>query len=214
MKPLDLTLYLVLDPDLCGGADGMIRTTLAAVEGGATVVQLRAPTWKKRAVAECARGLLTVLPRHVPLLINDHADVAKAVGAAGVHVGQKDLSPEDCRLILGPEAYIGLSVSNEDELVRRSPEADHLGVGPVFATSTKKDAAPVLGLDRLAAIAAASPVPVVAIGGISAANAADVYATPVGGIAVVSAICGQADPAAATRALRRLADHSVRFGCR
>ena len=107
MRALDLTLYLVLDPDLCGGADGMIETTLAAHHGGVPVVQLRAPNWKKRAIAECARELLRVMPASVPLIINDHADVARAVGAAGVHVGQKDLSPEDCRRIVGPDAIVG-----------------------------------------------------------------------------------------------------------
>ena len=226
MKTLDLSLYLVLDPDLCGGAEGMVATTLAAIQGGVTVVQLRAPNWKKRAVAECARELLRLMPASVPLIINDHADVARAVGAAGVHVGQKDLSPEDCRLIVGPDAIVGLSISNDDELSRLivdersriapndelsrpvvddvsrfSPAMDYIGIGPVFPTGTKKDAAPVVGLEGLRRLLATAPVPAVAIGGISEVNARSVYETGVSGIAVVSAICGKNDPEAAARAL-------------
>lgn len=226
MKTLDLSLYLVLDPDLCGGAEGMVSTTLAAIQGGVTVVQLRAPNWKKRAVAECARELLRLMPASVPLVINDHADVARAVGAAGVHVGQKDLSPEDCRLIVGPDAIVGLSIANDDELSRliidersrsspdddvsrpaddehsRLPRAvDYIGIGPVFPTGTKKDAAPVVGLDGLRRLLGNAPVPAVAIGGISEVNARSVYETGVQGIAVVSAICGKNDPEAAARTL-------------
>lgn len=209
MKKLDLSLYLVLDPDLCGGAEGMVRTTLAAIEGGVTVVQLRAPDWKKRAVAECARELLRLMPASVPLIINDHADVARAVGAAGVHVGQKDLSPEDCRLIVGPDAVVGLSIANDDELSRLirdehsrpSRAVDYIGIGPVFPTGTKKDAAPVVGLEGLQALLRTAPVPAVAIGGISEVNARSVFETGVSGIAVVSAVCGKSDPEAAARRL-------------
>ena len=209
MKTLDLSLYLVLDPDLCGGAEGMVATTLAANRGGVTVVQLRAPHWKKRAVAECARELLRLMPASVPLIINDHADVARAVGAAGVHVGQKDLSPEDCRLVVGPDAIVGLSISNDDELSRPavddvsrfSPAVDYIGIGPVFPTGTKKDAAPVVGLEGLRRLLETAPVPAVAIGGISEVNARSVYETGVSGIAVVSAICGKNDPEAAAQTL-------------
>lgn len=226
MKTLDLSLYLVLDPDLCGGAEGMVATTLAAIQGGVTVVQLRAPNWKKRAVAECARELLRLMPASVPLIINDHADVARAVGAAGVHVGQKDLSPEDCRLIVGPDAIVGLSISNFDELSRLivdersrlspddelsrptvddvsrfSPAVDYIGIGPVFPTGTKKDAAPVVGLDGLRSLLQHAPVPAVAIGGIHEGNARSVYETGVAGIAVVSAVCGKSDAEVAARTL-------------
>ena len=209
MKTLDLSLYLVLDPDLCGGAEGMVATTLAAIRGGVTVVQLRAPHWKKRAVAHCARELLRLMPASVPLIINDHADVARAVGAAGVNVGQKDLSPEDCRLVVGPYAIVGLSISNDDELSRPavddvsrfSPAVDYIGIGPVFPTGTKKDAAPVVGLEGLRRLLETAPVPAVAIGGISEVNARSVYETGVSGIAVVSAICGKNDPEAAAQTL-------------
>lgn len=213
MKTFDLSLYLVLDPDLCGGAEGMLRTTEEALEGGVTIVQLRAPTWKKRALAACARDLLEMLrPRGIPLIINDHADVAVAVGADGLHVGQEDLSPADARRIIGPDMILGLSAGNVDEVRGADPAlVDYLGIGPVWATATKKDAGAAVGLDGLASLSAASPLPVVAIGGIGASNAADVMRTGVDGIAVVSAICGQASPKAATETLLaqlRIADRS------
>lgn len=213
MKTFDLSLYLVLDPDLCGGAEGMLRTTEEALEGGVTIVQLRAPTWKKRALAACARDLLEILrPRGIPLIINDHADVAAAVGADGLHVGQDDLSPADARRIIGPDMILGLSAGNVDEVRGVDPAlVDYLGIGPVWATATKKDAGAAVGLEGLASLSAASPLPVVAIGGIGASNAADVMRTGVDGIAVVSAICGQASPRTAAENLLaqlRIADRS------
>lgn len=213
MKTFDLSLYLVLDPDLCGGAEGMLRTTEEALEGGVTIVQLRAPTWKKRALAACARDLLEMLrPRGIPLVINDHADVAAAVGADGLHVGQDDLSSADARRIIGPDMILGLSARNVDEVRGVDPAlVDYLGIGPVWATATKKDAGAAVGLEGLASLSAASPLPVVAIGGIGASNAADVMRTGVDGIAVVSAICGQASPRTAAENLLaqlRIADRS------
>ena len=213
MKTFDLSLYLVLDPDLCGGAEGMLRTTEEALEGGVTIVQLRAPTWKKRALAACARDLLEMLrPRGIPLVINDHADVAAAVGADGLHVGQDDLSSADARRIIGPDMILGLSAGNVDEVRGVDPAlVDYLGIGPVWATATKKDAGAAVGLEGLASLSAASPLPVVAIGGIGASNAADVMRTGVDGIAVVSAICGQASPLTAAENLLaqlRIADRS------
>lgn len=98
VKPLNLTLYLVLDPDLCSQSVGIIETALAAVQAGAGIVQLRAPTWKKRRMTECARALKSALtPFHVPLIIDDHADVMLAANADGLHVGQQDLTPADAR---------------------------------------------------------------------------------------------------------------------
>lgn len=213
MKTFDLSLYLVLDPDLCGGAEGMLRTTAEAVEGGAAIVQLRAPTWKKRALADCAGELLQLLrPRGIPLIINDHADVAAAVGADGLHLGQDDLSPADARRIIGPDMILGLSAGNVGEVRGADPAlVDYLGIGPVWATVTKKDAGAAVGLDGLAALRAATTLPVVAIGGISASNAADVMRAGVDGIAVVSAICGQASPRTAAENLLaqlRIADRS------
>lgn len=203
MRRVDLSVYLVLDPVLCGGFDGMVETARAAAQAGATVIQLRAPTWKKRALVECARAIKqAVAPWNVPLIINDHADVCLAADAHGLHVGQSDLSAQDARDIIGPNRVLGLSVSNETQLERVDASVvDHLGVGPIFATTTKLDADPAIGLDGFARIAARKPCPVVAIGSVTAQCAPDLIRAGADGIAVVSAICGQADVAQATRRL-------------
>lgn len=203
MKALDLSLYLVLDPDLCGGPAGMLETARIAAGQGATVVQLRAPCWKKRQWLETAGKLKDVLdPLGVPLIINDHIDVAMAVDADGVHVGQDDLPPEAVRQLIGPHKWLGLSVSTPDELAGvPSGVVDYLGVGPVYPTGTKTDAAPASGLQVFSTIVATSSLPVVAIGGIQHGNCLPLLQAGALGVAVVSAICGQEDMADATRKL-------------
>lgn len=203
MKTLDLSLYLVLDPDLCGGAANMVHTARLAAENGATVVQLRAPNWKKRQWLETATELKAVLaPLGVPLIINDQVDIALAVDADGVHVGQDDLPAVVVRRLIGPDKWLGLSVTNAQQLAAVPlGVVDHLGVGPVYPTGTKKDAAPVVGLTAFADLVAASHWPVVAIGGIQVGNCLPLLQAGAKGVAVVSAICGQDDPARATAEL-------------
>ncbi|SAK62603.1 thiamine-phosphate pyrophosphorylase [Caballeronia catudaia] len=202
----DLSLYLVLDPVQCGGHDAAVRVARAALEGGATLVQLRAPEWHKRAWFDLARELLPITRAYgVPFVINDHVDVALAVDADGVHIGQRDLPADIARRLLGPDALIGLSVSNLDETTEANTLGgivDYLGAGPVYATPTKTDASTPCGIDGLSAIRAAARLPTVAIGGIQSHNAADVMRARPAGLAVVSAICKAADPreAAATLA--------------
>ena len=206
-RAFDLSLYLVLDPVLCGGFDGMVSTAFTSVRAGATVVQLRAPGWKKRDLVNCARALKkTLAPFSIPLIIDDDADVCLAADADGLHVGQRDLEIHDARAVIGPDRILGLSVSNLEEL---AGVTDYLGVGPIFATSTKPDAAPAMGYDGLATVTSATSLPTVAIGGIKEAHAADIIRTGADGIAVVSAICGQADPAAATAKLKTLVDAAL-----
>ena len=204
LNPIDLSLYLVLDPDLCGGPEGMVRTARLAAANGATVVQLRAPDWKKRQWLETAVALKAALaPFGVPLIINDQVDVALAVDADGVHVGQDDLPPAEARRLIGPRRILGLSVSNAADLAGVPDGVDYLGAGPVYPTGTKPDAAPASGVGAFAGLVAATALPVVAIGGIHAGNCAPLFAAGARGVAVVSAICGQPDPARATLALRR-----------
>lgn len=202
-QPINLSVYLVLDPDLCGGAQGMIDTTRAAVQNGATCVQLRAPHWKKRTLVECGRALKSVLADfHVPLIINDHADVCFAVDAEGLHIGQDDLSPSDARAIIGNEKLLGLSVSNEQELSAVDVRlVDHLGIGPIFSTGTKPDASDALGIEGFALLASRKPCPVVAIGSVKVPIVGDLIRAGADGVAVVSAICGQKDPGVATKEL-------------
>ncbi|WP_244813668.1 thiamine phosphate synthase [Caballeronia sp. Lep1P3] len=205
-QTFDLSLYLVLDPVQCGGHDAALAVAAAALEGGATLVQLRAPEWHKRAWLALALDLLPLTRAHgVPLVINDHVDVALASGADGVHVGQRDLPAELARRLLGPDALIGLSVSNLTEVAdanRLEGIVDYLGAGPVYATPTKTDASAPGGIDGLAAMCAQSRFPTVAIGGIQAHNAADVMRANPAGLAVVSAICKARDPRDAARLLR------------
>lgn len=201
---LDLTLYLVLDPVLCAGEDGMIRTAEIAAKAGATVIQLRAPGWDTQRLTECGKRLKKVLdPLGVALIVNNDALAAKAIGATGLHVGQSDISPKKAREILGEDVVIGLSITQEEQLTSVDYSLiDYLGVGPVWGTATKKDAAPAMGLDVFSRIAKASRVPAVAIGGIGLNEAALLRETPASGIAVVSAICGKKDIALATKTLK------------
>ncbi|QBC45355.1 thiamine phosphate synthase [Iodobacter fluviatilis] len=203
--PFNLSLYLVLDPDLCGGEQGMVATALAAVAGGVSIVQLRAPRWKKRQWVVAAQALKNALePLNIPLIINDHIDVALLVDAAGVHVGQQDIAPEMARQLIGPNKILGLSASNAAH-IHAVPQGlvDYIGVGPVYATGTKLDASPVIGLNEFAKLMQGKTLPAVAIGGIGLGQVAGLRAAGADGVAVVSAICGQANPRQAARALRR-----------
>lgn len=204
-RPLDLTLYLVTDTRLCVER-GVVGTAMLAVHNGATAVQLRDPDATARDLVDVGQRLRAALAgTGVPVLVDDRADIAFAIGADGVHVGQDDLPATAARALLGRSVYIGLSVRTAEQAAAaaRLPAhtVDYLGIGPVFAQTTKPGAGAAIGLDALAGVVAATTLPTVAIGGITADNAAAVRAAGVSGIAVVSAICGQPDPAAATRAL-------------
>lgn len=209
-RALDLSLYLVTDRVLCG-AHGVVQTATEAVAAGATVVQLRDPDCSDAEFVEVGRALAAALaPSGVPLIINDRVHLAAAIGAAGVHVGQHDLDAAAARAVVGPALWLGLSVQVMAHVTaaRRLPPGtvDYLGVGPVWAQQTKPDAEPAGGPEVLRQIVQASPWPCVAIGGITAARAAAVRRAGAVGISVVSAICGQPDVTAATRALRRAWD--------
>ena len=194
-------LHLVTDSALCGER-GVLAVVEAAVRGGARVVQLREKSLATRAFVERARALKALLqPLGVPLIVNDRLDVALACGADGVHVGQDDLSPRDMRRWL-PQGLIGLSIERIEQLdaAERLP-VDYYGASPVFATATKADAAPALGLDGLRALRARTTRPLVAIGGIGEHNAAAVMAAGADALAVVSALCAAPDPEDAARRL-------------
>jgi thiamine-phosphate pyrophosphorylase len=199
MKSFDLSLYLVLDPDLCRGI-GMVETARLAVEGGVTIVQLRDKQADTRTMIETGLALKAALAgTGVPLIINDDVEAAIAIGAEGVHVGQSDMAAAIARARVG-EMILGLSVETEalarmvDPLV-----VDYVGIGPVFATATKPDHDLPIGFAGLADIVAAVSLPTVAIGGIKAEHAGPALAAGADGIAVVSAICGQPNPRDAAR---------------
>jgi thiamine-phosphate pyrophosphorylase len=204
---LDLSLYLATDPEMTARR-GLLETVAAAVDGGVTMVQLRHKDGSAGALVEAGRALKALLAsRGIPLIVNDRVDVAHAIGADGVHVGQDDLPPAAARAILGPSAIIGFSISNEGQLAGFDATAvDYVGLGPLFPTGTKTYAAPALGETGFAALRRRLPCPVVAIGGITAANAARAIAVGADGVAVVSAICAASDPRAAAQALRTAVD--------
>jgi thiamine-phosphate pyrophosphorylase len=177
-----------------------------ALAGGADAIQFRQKQDSTRRMIADALAMKAVCAMAgAPLIINDRLDVALAVDADGVHLGQDDFPLAQARAILGPSKIIGGSAGNLAEaLACREQGADYVGFGPVFATSSKDDAGPVSGLDLLRQVAQAlSPLPVIAIGGIGPTNAAQVRAAGAHGLAVISAVCCQPDPMAAAQALSR-----------
>lgn len=201
---VDYSLYLVADADYAAGLD-LPALVEAAVEGGVTVVQLRAKRLADEAFVELGRALAARLEAAgVPLLINDRADLARACGAAGVHLGQDDTTVAEARRLCGAGATVGVSVNTPEEARRAHRDgADYVGAGPVFATATKLTALPVLGPSGIGRIARATSLPVVAIGGIFAGNAAGLAEAGARGIAVVSAVLGAPDARIAAANLLR-----------
>ena len=197
-QSIDLSLYLVIGPGHCAGRD-MTDVAEAAARGGAGMVQLRDKTSSTRQQIADAQALAVRLaPLDVPLLINDRVDVALAAGAGGVHLGQSDMDPAAARRLLGGDAIIGVTVHTLDE-ARGVPveQVDYVSIGGVFATTSKNNPNPPLGLAGLLEFAALLDLPMIAIAGISRENAASVIRCGVEGIAVISAVCAATDPRAA-----------------
>ena len=204
MGRIDYSLYLVTDRALARGRP-LADVVRAAVAGGVTCVQLREKDASAREFAAAARELLALLrPLGVPLIVNDRIDVALAAGADGVHVGQQDLSVADARRLGPPGWIVGVSAESVADAARAERDgADYVGASPVFATPTKADHAPPLGLAGLRALRAATKLPLVAIGGLHAGNARETIRAGADGLAVVSAIVAADDPRAAAAELRR-----------
>lgn len=203
-KAFDLSVYLVLDPDLCGDL-GMIETARTAALAGATIVQLRHKTASTAEMISLGQDLMKALSGTGALLIvNDDVEAAIACGADGMHVGQSDMSPAATRAKIGPDMILGLSVETPARAAAADPKiVDYVGAGPVFATATKTDHDPAVGFEGLAAQVARARVPAVAIGGLKAVHAPATIRAGALGMAVVSAICGQHDVAAATKQIAK-----------
>ena len=204
MKPpnVDYSLYLVTDRGLSRGRSNL-EIIEAAVSGGVTCVQLREKDCSTREFIDQALAIKHFLKgRQVPLIINDRLDVALAVAADGIHLGQSDMPLETARKIAGPSMLIGISAESvRDALEAEAGGADYLGVSPVYATPTKTDTAPPLGLEGLREIRQRVKIPLVGIGGLNSANAAEAIRHGADGIAVVSAIVSADDPEKAARDL-------------
>lgn len=188
-----------------GPGRGHLEVARAALAGGATLVQLRDKGATAAALFRLAAALLPLCRQAgVPLVVNDRLDVALAAGADGVHLGQDDLPAAEARRLLGPDRILGVSAATPAEArAAEQAGADYVGVGPVFPTATKPDAGEAVGLKALAAVRAAVAIPVLAIGGITAANAGAAVAAGADGVAVISAVSRAPDMAAAVRDLAR-----------
>lgn len=202
----DYSLYLVTDRTLsCGRSN--LDIVEQAIAGGVTCVQLREKNCSTRKFVEEGRALKKLLEAYqVPLIINDRVDVAMAIGADGVHLGQDDIDIADARRLVGPNVIIGISVESvSDAREAAANGADYLGLSPVYATQTKTDTAPPLGLKGVRHIRREVTLPLVAIGGIKKQNCAEVMAAGADGLAVVSAIVSAPSPAKAAQELRQAA---------
>jgi len=205
LNPDALRLYLVTDQALTRGRP-LADVVAAAVQGGVTCVQLREKQLGTREFLAQALILKAMLaPLGIPLVINDRIDIALACGADGVHLGQNDLPADEARKLLPPGVFIGWSVESMDDVQQSvALPVDYLGVSPIFSTPTKTDTKDPWGLEGLAVVRAATPLPLVAIGGIHRGNARDVLRAGADGLAVVSALCGADDPRAVAATLRAL----------
>lgn len=194
---MSLKLYLVTNSLLCK-EHGLIQTVCDAIEGGVSFVQLRDKHANDNELYQTTCELKEAIAGRVPLIINDRVNIAKKAGLDGAHIGQGDLSVTEARQILGPTAWLGLSINSLAQLQHAQTHyidsLDYFGLGPVFATSTKPDHASPIGITGLDNLAQRSKLPTVAIGGIGLDNAHQVYQTHCDGIAVVSAICGADNP--------------------
>ncbi|MEL6962185.1 MAG: thiamine phosphate synthase, partial [Pseudomonadota bacterium] len=206
---LDPKLYLVTDPDLLRGR-ALIDVVDEACAGGVTLVQLRDKTAEARDLLEMARALkATLQPRGVPLVINDRVDVAAAAGV-GCHVGQTDLPVEAARAMLGDTAIIGLSLDHVEQTRAADPALlDYVAHGPFATTDTKPDAGMPVGIRGINEVRARTGLPLVAIGGIDASNAAHAIDAGADGVAVVSAVMAAESPYKAASMLGDILDRTL-----
>jgi thiamine-phosphate pyrophosphorylase len=212
---VDLRLYALVDPEHAGGR-ALAELARLVAQGGATLVQLRDKRGDTRSMVERACAIKAALaPFGVPLLINDRVDVALAAGADGAHVGQDDMAVADARRLLGRDAVIGLSVKTTAQAEAAPIDLlDYVGIGGVFATTSKDNPDPPIGPAGLARIAAvfrrrAPNFPLCGIAGIDASNAADAIAAGADGVAVISALSLATDPQAEARTLRASVDAAL-----
>ncbi len=196
-------LYVIIDPDACRGRDALVVAKLA-LEGGASMLQWRDKRREKGAQLAEARALRELCTEHGALLIvNDHADLALAAGADGVHLGQGDLPVEEVRRIVPAGFIVGASTNNVSEaLEAEAAGASYIAIGSIYPTSSKEpDRTRAASPERLSEVKAAVGVPVVAIGGIDASNIEEVVRAGADAVAVISAVCGADDPQTAAKEL-------------
>ena len=208
--PKDLLLYAVTDRHWLEGRK-LIDVVKESLDGGVTMVQLREKSLDEGKFLEEAKELQALCrERHIPFIVNDNVDIAKAMDADGVHVGQDDMAALDARAKLGPDKLIGVSAHTvEEALLAEKQGADYLGVGAVFPTSSKSDVGE-MSYETLKAICKAVSIPVVAIGGISGENVGKLAGSGICGVAVISAIYAAKDVKAAAADLKATVEEMLR----
>ena len=201
---LDYSLYLVTDRSLMAH-NSLVECVEQAILGGCTIVQLREKEIASREFYQEAIKLRELTARHnIPLIINDRADIALAVDADGLHIGQDDIPYEAAYRILGPDKIIGISAGTlEEAKIAAQMGADYLGVGAMFPTGTKTDANPTT-MEELRRIREAVSIPIVAIGGINKGNIKLFEGIGIDGVAVVSAVVSQKDAESAAREIKNI----------
>ncbi len=206
----DLLLYAVTDRHWLNGRS-LIDVVKESLDGGVTMLQLREKTLEEGKFLEEAKALQALCrERKIPFIVNDNVEIAKAMDADGVHVGQSDMEALDVRAKLGPDKIIGVSAQTvEQALLAEKHGADYLGVGAVFPTGSKDDADDV-SYETLKAICAAVSIPVVAIGGITRENTARLTGSGICGVAVISAIYGAKEIKTAAEELKAATEEMLR----
>lgn len=204
-RTLRYDLYVITDEALSHGLSH-VEIARRAVEGGADVIQLRDKGMSGKGLMKCALEIREVTRKAGALfIVNDRLDVALASGADGVHLGQDDIPSSSARAISPPGFIIGVSVGNVEEAIQAERDgADYVGLGPICHTGSKSDAGPACGFDVIASVKKAVSIPVVAIGGLGPQNAGKAIEAGADGIAVISAVVGQADIAGAARRLKHI----------
>lgn len=210
-KELNFELYLVTDRKLSKGRK-LEDIVTSAVNGGATIIQLREKECSTREFIEFGKKIRAILKsKNIPLIINDRIDIALAVKADGVHIGKNDMFYQTARDILGKDAIIGLSVESvQDAIEAEKFDVDYLGLSPIYSTPTKTDIQHELGLEGIREIRKISKHKLVAIGGIKTYNTKEIIQAGADGIAVVSAICSAEDPENSARELREIVRNALK----
>ena len=211
MKHLDTSLYFITDSTFCTENEFLVRVELA-LQGGATIIQLREKTDSARQYMKLAKKVHAIARKyHVPLIIDDRLDVAMAVGAEGVHLGQSDLPVDAARRIAGEDMIIGATTKTVEQAVEAyRMGADYLGVGAIYPTTTKVKTI-LTSVDTLRKICSAVPIPVNAIGGLNKNNIDVLKNSGISGICAVSAIMKAEDPKRAAAELKQAAREAGLF---
>ncbi len=208
-----MKLYAVTDQMWLREGETLEAVCQQVLENGATFLQIREKDLNPQDFAQEAKALQNLCAHHhVPFVVNDSVEIALAMGADGVHVGQSDIQGRDIRQLIGKDKILGISAGTvQQAIAAQEAGADYIGVGAVFATSTKTNTRNLEG-DALRAIVQSVTIPVVAIGGINASNLMSLAGSGIDGVAVVSAIFAAPDPGVATAHLRQLAEEMVAYG--